>query len=125
MKSFLYVAFGGSIGAMLRYILNLCFKPENLTSFPWHTFTINSLGCLCIGVFFALGNKYFQHQFVLNTLVITGLLGAFTTFSSYSIEAVNLFMLQQKTTALIYVLTSNIAGIGLTFWGYYMVKFIG
>lgn len=125
MKSFLYVALGGSIGAALRHILNLCFKPESSANFPWHTFTINCLGCFGIGVFFALTNKYFQHHFVLTTFVITGLLGAFTTFSSYSIEAVNLFILEQKTTAMLYILSSNIAGIGLTFGGYYLVKFIG
>ena len=79
--NWLLVAMGGAIGATLRYATGmLIFKPQML--FPWPTWWINIIGCLCAGIFFAFSQKYSFLQNEARLLFMVGILGGFTTFSS-------------------------------------------
>ena len=90
MKSYLFVFIGGGIGSGLRYWLSgvtYRFLPEN---FPYGTLAVNVIGCFVIGVFLTLFQERFAVYRSLRTFVAIGILGGFTTFSSFSAETINL-----------------------------------
>jgi fluoride exporter len=124
MKNLLYVAAGGAIGAVLRYLVNLAFKPDSDAAFPIHTFIINTVGCLLIGFVFAFILKNSGHH-LMQYFIITGLLGGFTTFSSYTMESVYLFDQSRAVRAVLYIMLSNACGIGAAWFGYNFHKLAG
>ena len=104
----LYVALGGAIGALLRYGVGLMVPGTDGHSFPWSTFAVNVLGCLMIGILwrFTEGN-----QKVLIPLLMVGLLGGFTTFSSFGLDAWRLIEGGHLILALTYILSSTMVGV--------------
>ncbi len=117
VKSVLYVCLGGALGALLRYSFALALKPGTADGFPVHTLTVNLIGCLCIGwVFGWLAIHGFDHT--INLFVVTGILGGFTTFSSFSAETLMLFKSGFPLKAIIYVGLSNVLGLFLAWVGY-------
>ena len=123
MKTILYIAIGGALGALLRYVFGLVFKPEYHAAFPIHTFLINTIGCLLIGIVFSYTIINGQDQ-TLQFFIITGVLGGFTTFSSYTMETVYLFQNREAFRGFLYVFLSNACGIGSAWLGYSLVKWI-
>lgn len=108
--SWLWVALGGGLGAMLRYAASLLLhQPERL--FPWPTWWVNILGCACAGVFFAFTQKYPVLQQEARLFLMVGILGGFTTFSSFGLETFQLFKQGQVSIAILYVLSSVVVGI--------------
>lgn len=91
MMKFVLVGLGGFIGAVLRYLLSGCVQKwtKNAT-FPYGTLTVNLLGCLIIGLLSQLVEG--RHLFSPETriFVFIGILGAFTTFSTFGSETMNL-----------------------------------
>ncbi len=118
MKEILIVGMGGFFGAISRYKLGGVILHHTLNQkFPYSTFTINLIGCLLIGILAGLAEK---HNFVspqLKLLIITGFLGGFTTFSSFSIESIYLIKRGAFITALIYGTLSLICGVSLAYLG--------
>lgn len=121
MKAILFVALGGALGSLLRFGIGIWLKPEYLSAFPIHTFLINSIGCLLIGFVFAYlqvnAEKDFLHYFL-----IIGVLGGFTTFSSFSMETIYLYQQGELIKATAYVLLSNIVGIASAWLGFGLYK---
>lgn len=112
--NFLMVFIGGGLGAVLRYLLQLIIGKSEGSTFPFATFAANVLGCILIG----LMSIYFFKNKGLETyqlFVITGILGGFTTFSSFSIETILLLKNQQYMMAFIYFFLTNFVGLGLTY----------
>ena len=99
------VALGGAIGSVLRYWLSTLAITHLGTAFPWGTLGVNILGSAAIGVAAGLGL-----QGEARLLLVTGLLGGFTTFSAFSLETGVLFERAWWLAAL-YVLAS--VGLGL------------
>jgi CrcB protein len=123
VKSVLYVCLGGALGALLRYGVALFLKPETVSQFPLHTFVVNLIGCLCIGwVLGWFATNGFNHTF--NLFVVTGILGGFTTFSSFSAETLVLFKEGFPVKAITYATFSNILGVLLAWVGYESHKWI-
>ncbi|KAA0875400.1 fluoride efflux transporter CrcB [Nitrincola tapanii] len=118
MLAMLCVALGGALGALARYGVSAWLTtPTN--HFPWATFLINTLGSFLMGVLFVLILEKARLPAEFRPLLMTGLLGGFTTFSTFSLEAVSLLHEGYYLTALIYVLLSVILclgalGLGLT-----------
>ena len=101
---FLFVGLGGAVGAMLRYAISL--RPYK-GGFPFLTFVTNILGALLIG--FIVG--YASKRNVSDSLMLflkTGLCGGFTTFSTFSLEAYNLFVSGSKILAVCYAVLSAV-----------------
>lgn len=101
---FLFVGLGGAVGAMLRYAISLI---PYKGGFPLLTFVTNILGALLIG--FIVG--YASKRNVNDSLMLflkTGLCGGFTTFSTFSLEAYNLFVSGSKILALCYAVLSAV-----------------
>jgi CrcB protein len=123
VKIIAYIALGGAIGALLRYGVGLAIKPENTLAFPIHTFLINVLGCLCIGIIASIiQNTPFNE--LMQYFVVIGLLGGFTTFSSFSLESLYLLKNGKILIAASYMLLSNSIGITGAFIGYHAHQFL-
>ena len=117
MKSVLLVGLGGAIGSIARYLVGLLCKDITGISFPINTFLVNMIGCFCIGLLsFQLTKNTDPDN--LRLFAIVGVLGGFTTFSSFSIEVINMFREKFVVQALLYVLVSNVLGIFAAYMGY-------
>jgi CrcB protein len=89
----LQVAIGGAIGSVLRHLAALAFAA------PWAVMGINILGSFCIGVLYVI----LATRLHLSPLLMTGLLGGFTTFSAFSLDALKLWEAGRPLAALAYV----------------------
>lgn len=113
ISNFLLVFIGGGVGALLRYLVSSVIKTSP-SGFPAATFWVNVSGCFAIGLLYSFLN--IENQ-TLRLLLIVGLLGGFTTFSSFGNETIQLFENGQKQTAIFYVLLSNIFGLAAVYFG--------
>ena len=116
-----FVILGASIGATLRYLLGSAISSAFEGAFPWGTLVVNLTGCLCIGVLWALAQRW-GWSVSARSFVFVGILGAYTTFSSFGIETLRLFQAGLQGQALLYVAASNVAGLGLTWAGFALAR---
>lgn len=121
MKLVLLIGAGGFIGSSLRYLISLFFQSKVLTTFPFGTFAVNILGCFLIGAVYALSDRG-DLGAEWRLFLATGILGGFTTFSSFSNETVSMMRDAQYGSALLYVGTSVILGLLATFLGIFLIK---
>ncbi len=103
------VALGGAVGAMGRFAVMSYSFPRLANHFPIGTLTVNLLGSLLIGVCYVLIIERGHISPEWRLWIMTGFLGAFTTFSTFAIDAVLLWMNGQGAIAFIYIL-SNLLG---------------
>lgn len=109
------VGIGGFLGAILRYGVGQWVQAED--GFPIGTLGVNLLGCLVLAWFYTMAaNRWKVHPHVKLGLG-TGLIGAFTTFSTFSVETLTMITQHQLPYAALYVLVSVIGGVGLAFTG--------
>jgi CrcB protein len=98
MLAYLWVAIGGALGSMARYGLGNIVSEKYGASFPWGTLVINVTGSFIIGILGALtvaeGRMTTQSRVLTTQLLITGVCGGYTTFSSFSLQTLKL--LQDK-----------------------------
>ncbi|WP_113911123.1 fluoride efflux transporter CrcB [Roseovarius dicentrarchi] len=115
--TFLHVAIGGAIGASLRYGAGLWVARMALPGLPWGVISVNIIGSFLMGAFAVWSLA--RGQGALNPFVMTGVLGGFTTFSAFSLEAVTLIERGDMAAALLYIALSvglSIGALGLGFW---------
>ncbi|MHB1336845.1 MAG: fluoride efflux transporter CrcB [Candidatus Humimicrobiaceae bacterium] len=112
-----YVVIGGGIGALLRYLISGLIQKQSISIFPHGTLIVNLIGAFIVGFLWEL----FQNVIVstnIRVFLFMGILGAFTTFSTFSLETVNLIKDKEYITALINILISNFGCIILVFSGF-------
>ena len=109
------VGLGGAIGATLRYMVGEWMSD----GFPWGTMTVNLLGSLLLGIVVTVT---LSEEMVL--LVGTGVMGAFTTMSAYSVDLIELIDKNEHTTAIVYLLVTVIGCQLLAFGGMKFVQTI-
>lgn len=117
IMSMVQVAAGGALGAVLRYGAGLALLRVQGPGLPLATLSVNILGSFLMGVFVVF--SFARGWQALNPLVMTGLLGGFTTFSAFSLEAFTLWERGQVGTAALYVVLSvlmSLAALGLGVW---------
>ncbi|MDB5056491.1 MAG: crcB [Bacilli bacterium] len=119
--SVLALIIGGFIGTVLRYEAGSWLSSVT-DLFPLGTLVINLLGCLFLGWFLTLSLLGFRVRMEIRLGLGTGLTGAFTTFSTFSKESVDLFMQGHGALAAIYVFTSMVGGLLLTLLGVGLAK---
>jgi CrcB protein len=111
MPVFLAVALGGAVGASSRYGLDRLIERRSFAVFPWSTFTINISGCFLIGfVIAALVDRHEAPAWVRAGLVI-GVIGGYTTFSTFAQESLDLLRADDVALALLYSLGSLACGV--------------
>jgi len=117
----LWIAIGGALGSMLRYLLQGKFQAAYGGLFPVGTLGINLIGCAVIGF---LGGWFLIAPVAVNLrlFLMVGILGGFTTFSSFGLETLNLLREGHGRMALLYVGASNTGGVALAWGGFLLAK---
>ena len=125
MLNFLFVAIGGSIGASLRYFAYLLFKNYLLSNYLFlSTLIVNIIGCFLIGyAIMLMETKNLSEDFIRYFLII-GVLGSFTTFSTFSIESFDLLLSKKFFIAFSYMFLSLSLCLLFTFIGLNFNKII-
>ena len=118
------VALGGATGAVLRFhagrLVGSLVGPD--AAFPWGTFSINVAGSFAMGLLAGWLARHADGGEAWRLLLAVGVLGGFTTFSSFSLETVLLLERGMPALAATYVLGSMLAGIGGLFLGLMMIR---
>lgn len=123
MKSILIVALGGAAGAVARFKLSGWILHHTIAwRFPAGTFAVNVLGCLCAGVLAGLITKHDMLDAELRLLLLTGVLGGFTTFSAFGVETMYLLKRGELAVAAANVLLSVAAGLIALWLGYGAIR---
>lgn len=104
------VSIGGVAGASARYGASLIW-PTMPGHFPWTTFWVNVVGCGLMGVLMVLVTERFAAHPLVRPLLGTGVLGGFTTFSTYTVDTQRLLVPATSGTALLYMVLTLIAAV--------------
>ncbi|MBN2737832.1 MAG: fluoride efflux transporter CrcB [Spirochaetales bacterium] len=123
MKQAMAIALGGSFGALARYYLSKWVSDLSGAGFPWGTLTVNLIGSLVIGFCFGLFEKIIIPGEV-KAFITVGFLGAFTTFSTFALESVNLFREGESRLALLNLGVSMVSGLVLAVAGIMLARFL-
>lgn len=128
INNILLVALGGAFGSTARYLFGaFILSISKWQNFPLSTLTINVLGSFLIGVLhhvFMDYTKNVEMSIDIRLILITGFLGGFTTFSTFSLDALNLIKNGQIGAAASYVILSVILSILAIFFGYYLSSLV-
>ncbi|MCA9834259.1 MAG: fluoride efflux transporter CrcB [Thermomicrobiales bacterium] len=111
MVNILWIGIGGFLGANMRYWLGSLIGRWLGTGFPYATGIINITGAFTIGIIATLFADRAMDNESLRLFLIVGILGGYTTFSSYSYEAVTLMQEDRWLAAIGYLVGSNVIGI--------------
>lgn len=122
MKAILLVGLGGMIGSVTRYKAGGWLLHHTLLErFPYSTFAVNVAGCLAAGVLAGLVEKHDLFMTDTRLFLFTGLLGGFTTFSAFGLDAIYLVRRGELMTAASYAGLSVIVGIAAVWLGFRLV----
>jgi CrcB protein len=122
MYNLLLVVIGGGIGAGTRHLVNMGAMRLLGLNFPWGTMIINVTGSFIMGAFIELLARRFGASNELRMFVATGILGGYTTFSSFSLDFATLWERGATLPALAYVLVSVVGGILALFAAFWLVR---
>ena len=123
MNTFVAVAVGGALGAVSRYSFGLVALALIGNRFPWATLGVNVVGSFLIGLAAVfIGDRIVDGE-LWRPLIIVGFLGAFTTFSAFSLDTLLLLQQGNYNTALAYMLGSVALCLGGTVSGMQLAKF--
>ncbi len=117
MKETIVVILGGGLGAALRYWLQGSVYRYMGSAFPYGTLLVNVLGCFAIGLLMTAFEERFLIQPILRIFLTIGILGGFTTFSSFSFETISLFREGDFFIGLANVVSSVIVCLSATWIG--------
>ncbi|MGM8216011.1 fluoride efflux transporter FluC [Bacillaceae bacterium W0354] len=115
LTTWVYIAFGGAIGAVSRASLGSLLKPLD---FPLATLLVNLIGSLLLGGLTAF--LYKKHNEKLHLLIGIGFCGSFTTMSTFALESTGL--LNDLTSSIVYIFISVMGGILLAFIGFLVIS---
>lgn len=117
MNAIFAVAVGGAIGATGRYLFNLQMLRLLGPNFPWGTFGVNVIGSFIMGLVAGLFALRFDVSPEMRSFITTGILGGFTTFSAFSLDAANMIERGQTGLAALYIGGSVVLGLAGLFLG--------
>ena len=121
----LLVGLGGFAGAVSRYLLGGWVLHHAMAAkFPWSTFTVNVLGCLLMGLLSGMIERLEWFTPQMRLLLLTGLLGGFTTFSAFGLETVYLLRRGEPWIALAYTLSSVVVCVAALWIGLKTVELL-
>ena len=122
MRLILFAAAGGALGAGLRHFINTAFLAWLGPGFPWATLTVNVVGSLLMGALIQALMPFDGGAPGLRVFLATGILGGFTTFSAFSLDAWVLYERQQHAALAAYVAASVLLSIAALVLGMALVR---
>jgi len=117
MNQLVAIGIGGAVGSVLRFGMSTWVHTYVSRTFPYGTLAVNVLGCLAMGFLFVLFLERFADSAVWRAGILIGVLGGFTTFSSFSIETFNLLEQGEPLRAFVNVMLSVMVCLGATWIG--------
>jgi CrcB protein len=124
LNLYLSLAFGGALGACMRYGVATWVVRTFPHSLSLGTLAVNIVGSFCIGIAFVLLHEKTHLPLSVKPFLVTGFLGAFTTFSTFSLETLNHLLDGQYLHALSYVLLSVVLCVFATFIGIALTRLL-
>ena len=121
IRNTLFIGGGSFFGRVARYLISVAMKTMS-KGFPWGTLIVNLVGCLVIGLLWGFFSKTASENSSWALFMTVGICGGFTTFSTFSKEALMMLQAGNFISLLAYVTISVIAGIALVAAGYYLVR---
>jgi CrcB protein len=118
----LSITVGGALGSLARYFLSTGIYRLTGTNFPWGIFAVNVLGGLVMGMVVELGALKLNYSPEMRAFLITGILGGFTTFSAFSLDAALLIERGDLISAGLYVVGSVVFSIGALFGAMWVLR---
>lgn len=120
IQTLLHVALGGAIGASARYLTGVAALRLMGPGFPWGTLVVNVIGSFLMGAIVILLAELSANRFA--PLLMTGLLGGFTTFSAFSLDAVTLWERGETMQAATYVAASVVLSLAALMAGLFVAR---
>jgi CrcB protein len=118
MPKVILIGLAGFVGTLARYWVSGVVAKRYGETFPYGTFAVNAFGCLLAGFLFYLMYERFLTSPTARSVIFIGLLGGFTTFSSYGLQTFTLLRDGEVFLALMNVGLSNIVGLFMVWMGY-------
>ena len=124
MQRLIYIALAGGTGTLMRYWLSEWTARRFGETFPTGTLIVNLVGCFLAGLlYYLLFDRYLVSP-TLRMVVLIGLLGGFTTFSSFGLQTFTLLRAGEMGLALLNIAVSNVAGLLMVWVGYSLAKIV-
>ncbi len=120
----MYVALGGALGAVGRYTAMSVIGAMFGNGIPVGTLFVNVVGSFVLGVFVEVSALVWSPSPELRAMIVVGVLGAFTTFSAFSLDVVTLMTRGDHGQAFLYVIASVVFSIGAFWAGMILTKLI-
>jgi CrcB protein len=117
------VSVGGAAGACARFGITTAW-PATVDGFPWATFVINVSGCLLIGVLMVVIEQVWPRRRLLRPFLGTGVLGGYTTFSTYVVDAQRLLDQHAAGTALTYLAATLVSALLAVYAGTALTRIV-
>jgi CrcB protein len=124
MQKTIFIALAGLVGTLIRYWLAGFVTRQYGEDFPWGTLIVNLIGSFLAGALYHLAEERLLISPALRTVILIGLLGGFTTFSSYGLQTFTLLRDGQLGLATLNVALSNVLGLFMVWAGYIAFKLI-
>ena len=121
IRNTIFIGCGSCIGGAARYLVSIAMKTVG-KGFPWGTLAVNLVGCLVIGLLWGFFSKNSSESSSWALFMTVGICGGFTTFSTFSKEALMMLQAGNFMSLLAYVAISVIAGIALVAAAYYLLR---
>lgn len=122
MPVLVYIACGGAVGSVLRYLASSALARWLGTGFPYGTLGVNVLGSLLMGMVVSLLVLRHDANPVWHPLLVVGVLGGFTTFSAFSLDILQLIQRGQMVPAVLYVALSVFVSLAALATGFTLMK---
>jgi CrcB protein len=122
MQKTILIGLGGLVGTLCRYWLSGLIARQYGETFPWGTLIVNVVGCFLAGSLFNLTEERFLVSPTLRTVVLIGMIGGFTTFSSFGLQTFTLVREGEFGLAALNVTISNLLGLLMVWAGYSLVR---
>jgi CrcB protein len=124
MKLLLYAMAGGAVGTAARHLVNIGMGRWLGAGFPWWTFFVNVTGCLLMGILIEALALKFHGSTEVRTLLATGVLGGYTTFSAFSMDFAFLVQRHEQAQAVLYLVGSVALSILALYVGLWLTRWL-